>query len=112
MTVSAFIALVGMELAPAWMIVLIVGRELAVSGMRSIAAAKGLVIAASGWGKVKTGSQVVAITLLILTHSIERWFRFGNVGVIALWVVLLFSVVSMAQYFLSFARQVDLGRPS
>lgn len=110
--VSAFIALVEMDLAPAWMIVLIVGRELAVSGMRSIAAAKGLVIAASNWGKVKTASQVVAITLLILTHSIERWFRFGNLGKIALWGVLLLSLVSMTQYFLSFSRQVDLGRAS
>jgi len=112
LTVSAFIALVEMELAPAWMIVLIVGREIAVSGMRSIAAAKGLVIAASNWGKVKTASQVVAITLLILTHTIERWFRFGNVGRIALWAVLLLSLYSMAQYFISFSKQVDLGRAS
>jgi CDP-diacylglycerol--glycerol-3-phosphate 3-phosphatidyltransferase len=110
--VSAFIALVEMDLAPAWMIVLIVGREFAVSGMRSIAAAKGLVIAASNWGKLKTGSQVVAITLLILTHSIERWFRFGNLGVIALWGVLLFSVFSMIHYFVSFSRKVDLSQAS
>jgi len=110
--VSAFIALVEMDLAPAWMIVLIVGREFAVSGMRSIAAVKGLVIAASNWGKVKTASQVVAITLLILTHSIERWFRFGNLGVIALWGVLLFSVFSMVHYFVSFSRQVDLSQAS
>lgn len=112
LTVSAFIALVEMDLAPAWMIVLIVGRELAVSGMRSIAAAKGLVIAASNWGKVKTASQVVAITLLILTNSIERWFPFGNLGKLALWGVLLLSMVSMTQYFLSFSRQVDLGGTS
>lgn len=112
LTVSVFIALVEMELAPAWMIVMIVGREIAVSGMRSIAAAKGLVIAASNWGKVKTASQVVAISLLILTHTIERWFRFGNIGVIALWVVMALSVYSMAQYFLAFSRQVDLGSPS
>ena len=110
--VSAFIALVEMDLAPAWMIVVIVGRELAVSGMRSIAATKGLVIAASHWGKGKTASQVVAITLLILTHSIERWFPFGNLGKIALWGVLLLSLVSMTQYFLSFSKQVDLGRAS
>jgi CDP-diacylglycerol--glycerol-3-phosphate 3-phosphatidyltransferase len=110
--VSAFIALVEMDLAPAWMIVVIVGREFAVSGMRSIAAVKGLVIAASAWGKLKTGSQVVAITLLILTHRIERWFRFDNLGTIALWVVVVFSLFSMGHYFVSFSRQVDLGRPS
>lgn len=110
--VSAFIALVELDLAPAWMIVLIVGREFAVSGMRAIAAAKGLVIAASTWGKLKTASQVVAITLLILSHSIERWFRLGNLGKIALWAVLLLSLSSMAQYFVSFSKQVDLDQAS
>jgi len=112
LTVSAFIALVELDLAPAWMIVLIVGRELAISGMRSIAATKGLVIAASNWGKLKTASQVVAITLLILSHSIERWFRLGNLGRIALWGVLLLSLVSMTQYFVSFSKQVDLDQTS
>ena len=94
------------------MIVMIVGRELAVSGMRSIAATKGLVIAASSWGKLKTVSQVVAIVLLILSHSIERWFRLGYLGNLALWCVLLLSVVSMTQYFIAFSRQVDLGPTS
>ena len=112
LTVSAFIALVELRLAPAWMIVMIVGREIAVSGMRSIAASKGLVMAASSWGKLKTVSQIVAITLLILSHSIERWFRLGNLGEIALWAVLLLSLFSMAQYFVSFSKQVDLGQAS
>jgi CDP-diacylglycerol--glycerol-3-phosphate 3-phosphatidyltransferase len=112
LTVSAFIALVELRLAPAWMIVLIVGRELAVSGMRSIAAAKGMVIAASGWGKLKTVSQVVAITLLILTNSIERFLRLGYLGKLALWCVLLLSLMSMTQYFLAFSKQVDLGPTS
>ena len=112
LTVSAFIALVELGVAPAWMIVLIVGREFAVSGMRSIAATRGLVIAASNWGKVKTGSQVVAIPLLILDHSFERWFQLGNLGVIALWGVLFLSLFSMAHYFVMFSKQVDLGRAS
>jgi len=112
LTVSAFIALVELKVAPAWMIVVIVGREIAISGMRSIAATKGLVIAASGWGKSKTFSQVIAITLLILSHSIERWFRLGYLGKLALWVVLVLSLVSMVQYLLSFSRQVDLGQAS
>ena len=112
LTVSAFIALVELGVAPAWMIVLIVGREFAVSGMRSIAATRGLVIAASNWGKIKTGSQVVAITLLILDHSFERWFQLGNLGVIALWGVLFLSLFSMTHYFVMFSKQVDLGRAS
>lgn len=112
LTVSAFIALVELKLAPAWMVVVIVGREFAVSAMRSIAASRGVVIAASAWGKYKTVSQVVAITLLILTNTLERWVRFGNLGTAALWVVMILATYSMIQYFLEFIRQVDLGSES
>jgi CDP-diacylglycerol--glycerol-3-phosphate 3-phosphatidyltransferase len=109
LTVSAFIALVELRLAPAWMIVVIVGREFAVSGMRSIAAARGVVIQASPWGKYKTISQVVAITLLILTNTLERWVRFGNLGKAALWVVMILAIFSMLQYFRDFVARVELG---
>lgn len=110
LTVSAFIALVELGVAPAWMIVVIVGREFAVSGMRSIASARGVVIEASRWGKFKMVSQVVAITLLILTHTLERWVRFGNLGKAALWVVMVLAIYSMVQYFVNFARRVGLGQ--
>jgi CDP-diacylglycerol--glycerol-3-phosphate 3-phosphatidyltransferase len=63
---SAFISLVENHLAPAWAVVIIIGREFAVSGLRSIAAAEGWVIAASAAGKFKMVSQVVAITLLLM----------------------------------------------
>jgi CDP-diacylglycerol--glycerol-3-phosphate 3-phosphatidyltransferase len=109
LTVSAFISLVELRLAPAWMVVVIVGREFAVSGMRSVAAARGLVMAASSWGKVKTVAQVVAITLLILTNTLERWVRFGNLGKAALWIVLIVAVYSMIEYFVNFVKTVDLG---
>jgi CDP-diacylglycerol--glycerol-3-phosphate 3-phosphatidyltransferase len=104
--VSAFISLVALGFAPAWMVVVIVGREFVVSGMRSIAASRGLVIAASRWGKYKTVSQVIAITLLILTKSLDR---FDFLGVLALWVVMLLALVSAADYFVQFVRKVDLG---
>ncbi len=110
LTVSAFISLVEMGYAPAWMIVVIVGREFAVSGMRSIAAARGVVIAASRWGKLKTASQVVAITLLILTNTLERWVRFGNLGKAALWIVIILAVYSMLDYFRNFVKSVGLDR--
>lgn len=109
LTVSAFISLVELRLAPAWMVVVIVGREFAVSGMRSIAAARGVVISASKWGKFKTVSQVVAITLLILTNTLERWLRYGNLGKAALWIVMVLAVYSMYDYFAKFARGVDFG---
>ena len=97
-------------MATAWMVVVIVGREFAVSGMRSIASARGVVIDASRWGKFKMVSQVVAITLLILTHTLERWVRFGNLGKAALWVVMILAIYSMVQYFVNFARRVGLGQ--
>jgi CDP-diacylglycerol--glycerol-3-phosphate 3-phosphatidyltransferase len=112
LTVSAFISLVELQLAPAWMVVVIVGREFAVSGMRSIAATRGLVIAASAWGKYKTVSQVVAISLLILTHTLERWVRFVNLGKAALWVVMILAIISMLHYFQHFMRKVDLATDS
>src|SRR5438132_8666996 len=72
---AAFISLVELGLAPAWMIVIIIGREFAVFGLRSIAAQQGVTIAASPLGKSKTISQVVAISLLILGDQLGR-FRF------------------------------------
>lgn len=109
LTSSAFIALVELGFAPAWMVVVIVGREFAVSGMRNIAAARGVVMAASKWGKYKTVSQIVAITLLILTNTLERWVQFGNLGKAALWIVMFFAVYSMIEYIRSFVKTVDLG---
>lgn len=109
LTASAFIALVELRFAPAWMVVVIVGREFVVNGMRTIAASRGLVIPASPWGKFKTGSQVVAISLLILTKTLDRWGQFGFLGVLALWVVLLLALVSAGDYFRRFLQDVDLG---
>jgi len=109
LTNSAFISLVELKLAPAWMVVVIVGREFVVTGIRSIAATRGLVIAASWWGKYKTGSQIVAIVLLILTRELERWVSYANLGVLALWVVMALAIASMIDYLRSFVRRVDLG---
>src|SRR5258706_3437365 len=69
---AAFISPVELGLAPAWMIVIIIGREFAVSGLRSIAAQQGVTIAASPLGKSKTISQVIAIALLILGDQLRR----------------------------------------
>lgn len=108
LTSSAFISLVELQLAPAWMVVVIVGREFAVTGLRGIAATSGILIPASRWGKYKTASQIVAITVMILTNTLERWAPARLLGVIALWVALVFAVISAADYFFAFARRVDL----
>lgn len=106
---SAFISLVEMDPkhVPAWMVVIIIGREFAVSGLRSIAAQQGVTIAASPLGKGKMVSQVVAISLLILGYELGQ---FRIIGTVALWVVMMFALASGVDYFVRFARAVFLGR--
>jgi CDP-diacylglycerol--glycerol-3-phosphate 3-phosphatidyltransferase len=96
---AALISLVELGLAPAWIIVIIIGREFAVSGLRSIAAQQGVTIAASPLGKGKTISQVIAIALLILGYELGK---FMFIGKIALWAVMFFALVSGVDYFLKF----------
>src|SRR5436190_10860787 len=100
---AAFISLVELGLARAWMVVIIIGREFAVTGLRSIAAQQGVVIAASPLGKTKTVAQVVAISLLIVGYELGE-FKF--IGELALWVVMLFALVSGVDYFIKFSRAV------
>lgn len=100
---AVFISLVELGLAPAWMVVVIVGREFAVSGLRAIASGQGLVIPASGWGKAKMLSQVVAASLLILALRHEMFILPGKV---ALWLVVIVALASGTQYFLRFLQRV------
>ena len=85
LTSAAFISLVQMGLAPAWMVAIIIGRELAVTGLRSIAYTRGVAMPASPLGKFKMAAQVVAILLLILGQADLRGFAVA--GQVALWVV-------------------------
>lgn len=104
---AAFISLVEIGLAPAWMIVVIISREFAVSGLRSIAAQQGVSIPASPLGKGKTVSQVVAISLLILGHQLGEFLFVANV---ALWVVVIFAIFSALDYFMKFWKLLMKSR--
>jgi len=77
MVCSGFIAFVGLGWIPAWMVVIIVARELAITGLRLLAASKNVVLAAEGYGKHKTISQIVAIIAILVVASYEQW---GPVG--------------------------------
>jgi len=101
---AALISLVWVHRVPAWMAILVVGREFAVSGLRQIAAASGYVIRASELGKTKMSAQVIAISLVI---GGIRWPGLNASGLIAMWAVLLFGIVSAADYFRKFWRKVD-----
>jgi CDP-diacylglycerol---glycerol-3-phosphate 3-phosphatidyltransferase len=103
---AAFLALVELRLAPAWMVLIILGRELAVTGLRNIALLQGFSIAVSDLGKVKMGVQVFAITAIILG---ERFPLLGTLGLWALWGVVFFALVSAFQYFREF--WIQAGHP-
>jgi len=75
---SAFIAFVGRGWMPSWMAIIVVARELAITGLRLLAASKNLVLAAEGFGKHKTISQIVAILAMLVYRSYQQWDRFGE----------------------------------
>ena len=102
---AAFISLTQLHLVAAWMVVIIVGREVAVSGLRSIAAAAGFLLEVSELGKTKMVFQVVAITVIILEG--RRFPSLHPLGEVLLWMVVLFAVASAVQYFWSFWKRVD-----
>jgi CDP-diacylglycerol--glycerol-3-phosphate 3-phosphatidyltransferase len=100
---AAFVSLVELQLAPAWMVVVVLGREFAVSGLRSIASAQGLVISASGWGKAKMFTEILAASLLILAIRHEVFLLPGKA---ALWLAVAMAIVSGVYYFAVFLRRI------
>lgn len=101
---AALVSLVDIHRVQAWIVILIIGREFAVSGLRSIAAAAGYTIKASELGKTKMAAQVVAIALVIAGI---RWPQLNPMASIAMWAVMIFGIVSAADYFRKFWRKVD-----
>jgi CDP-diacylglycerol---glycerol-3-phosphate 3-phosphatidyltransferase len=93
---AAFVSLVYLELAPAWMVVVILGREFFVTVLRSIAHARGQALPASALGKVKMVAQVAAILILILGEGHVRGFFV--LGQVALWIAVISALVSAADY--------------
>ncbi len=101
LVMSALICMVEVGDVPGWMVVVILGREFIITGMRQVAAAQGIVIAAGTTGKIKTITQMIAIPLLIL----ENW-PFTAIGIsvpfdqIFLWIALIMTIVSGAEYIM------------
>ena len=101
---AALVSLVQMEMASAWMVAVSLGRELAITVLRSVAYARGVTIPASPLGKLKMGTQVLAILLLILGRQVwVVWI----VGQIALWVVLTTALWSAFDYYRRFSHIVS-----
>ncbi|MGL4451621.1 MAG: CDP-diacylglycerol--glycerol-3-phosphate 3-phosphatidyltransferase [Sarcina sp.] len=110
---AALVTLTGINIIPAWISVIIIAREFAVSGLRSIAAAEGHVIAASNWGKIKTVFQMLALILLLIVANIAAtpWVAdiinsssilinfFTYVPDIILYIALIITIISGIDYF-------------
>ena len=102
---SAFIMLAAHGWVPAWMVCVIVGRELAVTGLRSVSAGKGIDVSASRLGKLKTGFQVAAIIPLMI-HYPFLGLDPQAIGQVLLYLALAFTVWSGVDYFIKFKRLV------
>ena len=123
---GALLSLVELGLAPAWMTFIILGREMAITGLRGIASEEGVTFAAERMGKWKMGAQIAAISCLLLGPKLDGWlyawtglgiFRhfislprpfsfFHGMGVLLLWVAMILAIWSAISYFRSFWRKL------
>ena len=111
LVIGALVSLVQLDLAQGWMVAIILGREFAVTVLRSVAYARGFTMPASPLGKIKLVAQVVAIEILILGQG--HLHSFFVVGQIALWVATLTALVSAVDYYRRFNTEMaKAGSPS
>ena len=128
---GALISLVELDLAPAWITFIILGREMAITGLRGIASEEGITISAERMGKWKLGAQIAAISCLLLGPKLDLWLFqwtgirifhffiripfghtprsygfFHGMGVMLLWVAMILSVWSAISYFRSFWQKL------
>jgi CDP-diacylglycerol---glycerol-3-phosphate 3-phosphatidyltransferase len=113
---AAFVVLVQVNpsLVPAWVAIVVIGREFLVTGLRSIAASEGFTIEASDLGKFKMVVQIVAVVAVILDHRWKEWPVYGNyflpihwVAYSAIWFMVCVSLVSAVDYFVAFWSKID-----
>jgi CDP-diacylglycerol--glycerol-3-phosphate 3-phosphatidyltransferase len=113
---AAFVTLVQFNpsLVPPWIAVVIIGREFLVSGLRSIAASEGFTIEASDLGKFKMVVQIVSVVAVILAHRWAEWpiyksffFPVHVIATVAIWFMVVLSLVSAADYFAAFWSKID-----
>lgn len=103
--VTAMIALISARGIPSWIVIVIVGREIAVTGLRGIAISEGIVISSSLIGKYKTAFEMTSIFFLILGGSYLS-VDFHRVGMILLWVAMVLAVLSGFDYFRKFLKTI------
>lgn len=97
LTCTAFIALIELGQIPAWIVMIIIGREFIISGFRLIAATNGKVIAANYWGKFKTTFQMLTIIIMVADFDNPAWYWLGQ---ICMWAALILTVISLMTYII------------
>jgi CDP-diacylglycerol--glycerol-3-phosphate 3-phosphatidyltransferase len=120
MVTSVLVYLTAMDRCPAWVVVALLARELAVTGLRSIAVSEGLVISASDSGKQKTALQMIATMFLLIHFRYPVWglewvffkdqplvINYHAVGMVVLYLALAMGWISGVDYFLTFAKAVS-----
>ena len=101
---SAFICLVELGIVSAWIVVIIIGREIAVTGFRALASSKGITIPASILGKIKMNSETITVLLLILGEKhLGPYYFLSNIG---LWVIISSAIISAIEYYLKYGSKV------
>jgi len=108
LVLAALVPLVELDRVSAWIVVVIIGREIAVSGLRMIASAQGIHIEASPFGKYKMVAEIVAILFLILDFNI----LFHYLGQIGIFSAMILSIGSAVDYFSQFWNKLDLKNVS
>ncbi len=103
---AALVSLLQIEKVAAWVVLVIVGRELVVTGLRAVAARVGIIVPASRLAKWKTVSQYVAVTMLIVEKSVGS-SSFHVAATVVLWAALGLTVISAVDYFYRFFRKAD-----
>jgi CDP-diacylglycerol---glycerol-3-phosphate 3-phosphatidyltransferase len=113
---AAFVSLVQLSpaLVPAWVAIVVIGREFLVSGLRSIAASEGFTIEASNLGKFKMVVQIIAVVAVIIDHRWPEVPIYGNyifpvhwIAYLAIWFMVFVSLVSAIDYFVAFWSRID-----
>jgi CDP-diacylglycerol--glycerol-3-phosphate 3-phosphatidyltransferase len=105
LVVTTLIALIPAREIPVWMVIVIVGREIAITGLRGIAVSQDLIISASTLGKYKTVFEVASIFFLILDGS-YFFINFRPIGLVLLWVALGIAVISGVDYFRRYLKSI------
>lgn len=111
---ATLVLMVGMGRVPAWLVVIILARELSISMLRTIAVTEGVVIAAGEGGKAKTALQMVAVLFLMLHHKylvdfffVEAWVDFNQAGLWLLLLSMVFAITSAGEYMRLFVQAVE-----